>query len=87
LKVNNKATAIYERITGLLDEAAQDAAIPPTDFQELLADVYDFCGAGLESFGGGGGEGGEGDDGEEEGEEDEEEEDGEEDGADEVLDD
>jgi len=63
---------MYEKITGLLDTAAQDAAIPPEDFRELLEDVSDFCEAGIESLaeeageggeeGGGGGDADEGDD-------------------------
>lgn len=60
--MNPRATAIYEKVTGLLDAAAQDPHIPPDDFYELLADVYDFCGSGLKSLDAEGGGGGEGDD-------------------------
>jgi len=46
--MNAKATLAYERITKLLDEAAQDGDIPVDDFRELLEDVSDFCESGVE---------------------------------------
>jgi hypothetical protein len=59
--MNAKTTALYEQITGLLDDAAKDPQIQAEEYAELIADLGDFCDESLEAMAedaGGGGEGG-----------------------------